>query len=155
MAAVATVRCLANLTVDVFEVTPAGLKTRLWRERLHNLVVDAGLNLIRDFLNGDAPTDLTHFAVGTGSTAAAAGDTALGTEVFRAAVTDRITAAKKLTVKYYLQTVSANGNTLAEGGIFNDPTTGTMFARAVLASTIVKTSSIAVTFTWDITLAAS
>ncbi len=153
--AAGTVRCVTNLTVDVWHEDGAGGRQHVRRERLHNMTVDAGLNLIRDFLNGDAPTDLTHFAVGTGSTAAAAGDTTLGTEVFRAAVTQRTKTSKQLTVKYYLPSGSANGNTLAEAGLFNHVSAGTMFARAVLASTIAKTASVAVTFTWELTFAAA
>ena len=60
-----------------------------------------------------------------------------------------------LPVKYYLATVSANGNTLAEAGLLNASSGGTLFSRVVLASTIVKTTSITVTFQWDFTITAS
>lgn len=56
---------------------------------------------------------------------------------------------------YYLGSGSANGNTLGEAGLFNAASGGTMFARVKLSPTIVKTSSIAVTFTWTINLGAS
>lgn len=139
----------------VAEVRDAETDELLDSQAVHNLVVNAGLNLIRDLLDGDAPAGITHFAVGTGATAVAASQTALVTETFRAAVTQRISDAQQLTVKYFLPSGSANGGTLAEVGLFNAASTGTMFARAVLATTIAKTSSITVTFTWTITLAAS
>ena len=151
----APVRCRANLTVDVWHEAAAGVRQRVRRERLHNLTVDAGLNLIRDFLNGDAPTDLTHFAVGTGATPAAASDTALDTEVFRDSVTQRTKTAKTLTVTYYLATGDANSHTLREAGLVTAATGGTLFARAVLASPIVKTASLSVTFTWELSVAAA
>jgi hypothetical protein len=138
----------ANVTVQVID---AASRRVLRTERQHNLVVTAGRNLIRDLLNGDAVAGLTYFALGTGTTAVQPTDTTLATEVFRNAVTQRVKAAGELTVKYFLATGEANGNTLAEAGIFNAVSSGTLFARVVLASTIVKTSAIEVTFAWDLT----
>ena len=147
-----TVALDCNLRVEVRDAATDAL---IAEELLHNLVVNAGLNLIRDLLDGDAVAGLTHFAVGTGTTAVAASQTALVTETFRAAVTSRTSSAESLSVKYYLPSGSANGGTLAEVGLFNAASSGTMFARAKLASTIAKTSSVTVTFTWAINLAAT
>lgn len=141
------VGCQCNVTVEVVEAATGRL---LWRERGHNLTPTAGRNLLRDFLNGDAPAGITHFAVGTGAAAASNNNTALGTEVLRDIVTTKTKDVLKLTVKYFLGTASANGNTLAEAGLFNAAAAGTMYARYVLATAIVKTSSIAVTFTWEL-----
>lgn len=147
-----TVDVSANVEVVVSDVETGAV---IERQTAHNLVVNNGLNLIRDLLDGDAVAGLTHFAVGTGTTAVSATQTALVTEVFRAAVTSRTSNAQQLVVTYYLASGSANGNTLAEAGLFNAASTGTMFARVKFASTIVKTASIAVTFTWTINLGAS
>jgi hypothetical protein len=137
------------------EVRDADTGAVLAVERAHNLVVDDGLDLIRDLLDGDAVAGITHLAVGTGTVAVTAGDTALGTEVFRDAVTSRTSYAQQLVVSYYLASGSANGYTLTEAGLFNAAAAGTMFARVKLASSIAKTASIAVTFTWTINLGAS
>lgn len=142
------VACQSNVTVEVFDAATCRL---LWRERGHNLTPTDGRNLLRDFLNGDAPAGITHFAVGTGNAAVSNNDTALGTQVLRDVVTSKAKDVLKLTVKYFLGTGSANGNTLAEAGLFNAAAAGTMYARYVLGTTIVKTSSIAVTFTWELT----
>lgn len=142
------VRCRANLWVEV-EDLDTGTVTR---QETHNLVVDAGVNLLRDRILGTGNA-LTHMAIGTGTTAVAAGQTALTTEVVRGAFTSTTASAKKQTIKYYLDGSTANGNTLAEAGLFNAASTGTMYARALLASTIAKTSSKAVTFTWEISWA--
>lgn len=120
-----------------------------------NLVVLAGRNLIRDRLQAGAVAALTHFAVGTSNAAVTSGDTALQAEVFRDTITQFVNGSGILTVKYYLATGSANGNTLAEAGLLNASSGGTLFSRVVLASTIVKTTSIAVTFQWDFTITAS
>lgn len=147
-----TVWLAANVLVVVQDATTGAEMTR---QEQHNLVVNAGLNLIRDLLDGDAVAGITHFAVGTGTTAVTASDTALVTEVSRAAVAGRTSNAQQLVVSYYLPSGTANGNTLAEAGIFNAASGGTMFARVKLSPTIVKTASIAVTFTWTINLGAS
>ena len=120
-----------------------------------NLVVLAGRNLIRDRLQAGAVAALTHFAVGTSNAAVTSGDTALQAEVFRDTITQFVNGSGILTVKYYLATGSANGNTLAEAGLLNASSGGTLFSRVVLASTIVKTTSITVTFQWDFTITAS
>lgn len=142
----------ANVLVEVQDADTGAVMAS---ESVHNLVVNAGLNLIRDLLDGDAVAGITHLAVGTGTVAVTASDTALGSEQFRDTVTSRTSNAQQLVVSYYLGSGSANGNTLTEAGLFNAAAAGTMFARVKLASTIVKTASIAVTFTWTINLGAS
>lgn len=136
-------------------VTDADTGAILSRQEHHNLVVDAGLNAVRDFLDAGTGNALSHFALGTGTTAATAADTTLDTEVFRDAFVGTATSNKTLTISYFLNSGDANGNTLSEAGLFDDPTTGTMFARVLLSPAIVKTSSIAVTFTWTINMGAS
>ena len=142
-----------NIRIEVRDATTGEV---LHVQEHRNLVVNAGLNLIRDFLDGDAPTAPSHFGYGTGTTAATAGDTALGGELARDAFTSKVgTGAQQQVYTYYLTSGTANGNTLGEVGLFNAASGGTMLARAVLSPTIVKTASIAVTFTWTINLGAS
>lgn len=145
-----------NVIKEVHSVETGEL---LRTEETHNLFVDAGLNLLRDFLNLGAGTGLNRFALGTGTTAVTAADTLLQTEVFRAAFTQTTTANHQLTVKYYLAAGSANGNTITEAGIFGNGATdtansGTLFAR-VLFTADAKTSAEAWTFSWIFTLAAA
>ena len=52
-----------------------------------NLVVTTGKNLIASRLKDTTDAAMTHMAIGTGSTAAAAGNTALGSEAGRVALT--------------------------------------------------------------------
>lgn len=137
----------ANLTVQIHDAAGRLLRTT----KQHNLVVTAGRNLVRDLLHGASAAEITHLALGTGTGTVAAADTTLGTEVFRGALTSRTASAAKLTCVYYLGTGSANGNTIAEAGLLTANSGGTLYARALLASTIAKTSAISATFTWELT----
>lgn len=148
-------------TIDVgsnvrVTVTDAVTGELLHEQEHHNLVVDAGLNLLRDFLDGDAVTGITHFGYGTGTNAVTAADTTLQTETARPALTSKTgTVSKAWTGTYFLSSTTGNGNTYGEAGLFTAASGGTMFARVKLSPTIVKTSSIAVTFSWTINLGAS
>jgi hypothetical protein len=146
-----TIALRVNVTVDVEDAATGKL---LRRDRIHNLVVSAGLALIASWLAGSAPTAPSHLALGTSSTAASAGQTTLVAEAYRAALTTATVSGSVATFKYFLPASLGNGSTYAEVGIFNHASVGTMLARAVLAATIAKTSSVQVTFTWDVTLAA-
>ncbi len=148
-------RISVNLYKDVFDAVTG---EHLRREAVHNLVPTSGLNLIRDLIRGTAGvTCLNYFAIGTGTTAAAVGNTQLVTEVFRDVFTQTSVANGQLTIKYYLASGSANGNTIVEAGLFGDDATatansGTLFARAVFIGD-AKTSAEAWTFTWIVTIA--
>lgn len=147
-----------NLRLDVRSATDGRL---LARHETHNLVTTAGRNLIRDLLHWASaaddprPSGLTYFAVGTGSTAPAAGDVQLGAEVARDVFTQRTKATGQLEIKFYLASTQANGSTLREAGLFGNGATaaansGSLYARA-LHDAIAKTSAIAITYTWTLT----
>lgn len=145
-----------NVTKQVFDAVTGGL---LREEQTHNLFVDAGLNILRNFLNLGAVTGLNRFAIGTGTAAVTAANTLLGIEVFRDQFTQTTTANKELTVKYFLSSGSANGNIITEAGLFgngatNTANSGTLFARVLLVAD-QKTSAEAWTITWIVTLAAA
>lgn len=89
---------------------------------------------------------LSHIAIGSDTTAPASTQTALGLEVTRKAIssidTTNLTAAppnEQFQVQY--ATNEAN-TTLAEVGIFNSSSGGTMLARATFASFVKATSNI-------------
>ncbi len=92
----------------------------------------------------------SYLAVGTGTTDPADGDTALETEVFRNVLTGRTPADKKITLQLLLTADEANGNNLTEAGLFPTSVGGTLFARATF-NQIIKTTSISVTFNWEMT----
>jgi hypothetical protein len=144
----------ASLGVNV-RVYVQDVRTGLWRlhDEGHNLVTAAGLDLMRDRLKGTAAA-LSHFAVGTGNTATAAGDTALVTEVFRDVYTQVTLAAAAMTIRYYLGPNDANGHTLREVGLFNAASGPTLFARRVMVTPINKDIDTAATFEWTISIGA-
>ena len=94
------------------------------------MIVNSGLNLMRDLLAGDAPTPPSHFAVGTSETAATAGDTTLGAEVERKVVTTKTISGNGI-LEYVgeLLSTEANGNDLAEVGVLNAATAGDLLLR--------------------------
>lgn len=140
------IKCRGLVTIEQVDVRTGRV---IHRQSGSNLVVTAGFNIIRDLLYGDAGV-LTYFAIGTSSTAAALGQTALVTEVFRTTITTKTKASAKLTCVLYLSSTLANGNTISEAGLF-DVGGVNMYARYVLGTPIVKVADLAVTFTWELT----
>jgi len=118
-----------------------------------NIVVNTGRDRFAALITQDSSAFPSHIAVGTDATAADLSDTALGTEVDRNAITVDFASAGVATYKAYFSKSEANGNTIAEVGLFDQSSGGTMFCRSVLSSTVAKTSSIALNITWTITLA--
>jgi hypothetical protein len=117
-----------------------------------NLVILAGRNLIRDFLFGDAVSGITHMAIGTDTSDPAVTPTI--TEVFRKIFTDKVKADGKLTVDMFLGSQEANGNILTSAAIFGNGATdvagsGTQYNK-VTYTAIEKTTSISVTYTWEL-----
>ena len=122
----------------------------------NNLVVTIGRNLLRDFMRGTVTVGIQQFAIGTNSTAVTISDSQLGTEVFRSGTITYTASAETLQVEMYVTSAQANGSTIVEAGLFCDSTatstvnTGKLYSRAVHSS-IVKTSSIAITYVWVLT----
>ena len=114
-----------------------------------NLIVATGRAYLGLILKGSTPSP-TDIAVGTSSTAADDADTTLGTEVFRDNITQRINITNGARIRFLLSSTSANGNSLAEAGIFG-PSPSLYLLSRVTYSPINKTPSVAVNYTWDIT----
>ena len=118
-------------------------------QETNNLVVTAGKEWVADRMN-DVNTVMTHMAVGTGTTAAAAGDTALGTQLDRNALTS--TTVTSNTIEYACTWAAGDGTgALTEAGIFDASTGGDMLARTVF-SVVNKGASDSMTITWTITV---
>lgn len=116
-----------------------------------NLIVTAGLNLLTSILDSATPTRPSHMAIGTASGAATAGQTDLqGTEEERVAASG---TASGNVLSYTAQFGSGVVGTpeIAEYGIFNDATSGTMLARFTAASVSINSSD-QLDVTWSITI---
>lgn len=123
-------------------------------ERLiENLIVDTGLNFICDRMKDDE-TAMTHMALGSGSTAAAAGDTTLGSQLGSREALDSSTVTSNQIV--YVASFEAGDATgaVTEAGIFNASSGGTMLCRTVF-SVVNKAADDTLTVNWTITLTAS
>ena len=114
-----------------------------------NLVVTTGKNYVASRMKDATATAMSHMAVGTGSTAAAAADTALGSESARVALTSTTVSTSTVT---YVATYPAGTGTasLTEAGILNAASSGTMLCRTVFA-VVSKGASDVMTVTWSIT----
>lgn len=115
----------------------------------NNLVVTAGKNFVASRMVGVASNVMSHMAVGSNGTAAAAGDTTLGTELGRVAITSGTASNNVVT---YTATFPAGTGTgaLVEAGILNAASTGTLLAR-VTFSVVNKAAGDALTITWTVT----
>lgn len=115
-----------------------------------NLVVDTGLAYIAGRMKDTSDAAMTHMAVGTDNTAAAAGNTALGSELAIQALTSTTVTANNVA---YVATFPAGTGTgaLTEAGIFNAASSGTMLCRTVFA-VINKGAADSMTVTWTITI---
>ena len=118
-------------------------------QETENLVVTAGKNWVADRMN-NANTVMTHMAVGTGTTAAAAGNTALVSETDRNALTSTTVTDNAVA---YDATWAAGDATAAitEAGIFDAASSGDMLARTVF-SVVNKGAADSMTITWTITV---
>jgi len=119
-----------------------------------NLVVNTGLAYIASRMKDATATAMTHMGLGSGSTAAAAGDTDLGSLLGSREALDSTTVTSNAIE--YVASFEAGDATgaVTEAGIFNASTGGTMLCRTVF-SVVNKGASDTMTVTWTITISAA
>jgi hypothetical protein len=139
-----------NVEIEIRDTDTGAL---IRREAVHNLVVLAGRNQIRDALYGETIAAPSWMALGTGATVVSAADTALAAEVIRDVLTTRAKGSGAITFKYFLTSTQGNGITFREAGLFSAAVGGVMFART-LFSPIDKTAAITVLWAWTVTIGA-
>lgn len=118
-----------------------------------NLIVTTGKSYITSRMSSNATSVIGWIAIGTSSTAAAAGQTALqGTELFRSATTVSGGTPSTSTVLYETTYGPGQGTgTIQEAGLFNNSSGGTMLARTTFAA-IVKGASDSLNISWTVTI---
>lgn len=116
----------------------------------HNVITTAGIQEIVNLMTGSGSA-FTHFAIGSGSTSASSGQTALVTETTRALFTNEIISTDRITWQYLLPATASNGVTLSEAGVFNDASAGTMLNRYTYTS-FTKNSGIQALYTVVLTI---
>lgn len=119
------------------------------RREIKNLVVTTGKTFIAARMVG-TPTAMSHMAIGAGTTAAAAGDTALGSELGRVALASATSTGAVVT---YTATFPAGTGTgaVTEAGTLNAASGGTLLCRTVFA-VVNKGIDDAMSITWAITV---
>lgn len=139
------IKVTGNVTIQLFDKNGKVKDTR----EIKNLVVTTGKQFIAGRMTGTT-TIMSHMAVGAGTTAAAAGDTALQSELGRVALTSGTTAAAVTT---YVASFPAGTGTgaVTEAGVFNASSGGTLLCRTVFA-VVNKGVDDAMSITWAVTV---
>ena len=119
-------------------------------KEVDNLVVTAGKGFVASRMKDASTTAMTHMAIGTGSTAAAASNTALGSQSARTTLTSTTVSGADIT---YVDTFPAGTGTgaITEAGILNASSGGTLLCRTVF-SVINKASADTLGITWTVTV---
>jgi len=119
-----------------------------------NLVVTTGLNYIASRMKDASATAMTHMALGSRTTAAAAGQTDLVTLLGAREALDSTTVTANAVA--YVASFEAGDATgaVTEAGIFNAASSGTMLCRTKF-NVVNKAADDTMTVTWTITLSAT
>lgn len=115
-----------------------------------NLVVNTGLAYVASRMVGTAANIMSNMALGSGTTAASASDTALQTELGRVTLASGTAAANVVTYTATFPPGTATG-AVTEAGILNAASAGTLLCRTVFA-VVNKGTDDAMSVTWTITI---
>ena len=139
-------KATGKLTVEIKDKHGNVKETR----EVKNLVVDTGLAFIASRMKDATATAMSHMGIGTGNTAAAASDTALGTEAARVSLTS--TTVTSNAVAYVASFAAGTGTgAITEAGILNASSGGSLLCRTVF-SVVNKGASDSMTITWTVTI---
>jgi hypothetical protein len=144
-----TIKVTGAVSIKIFG--PDGVEKD--SREIKNLVVSAGKTFIAASMlktTSNSPAAMTHMAVGTSGTTAAAGDTALGGELARVALGSATSASNVVTYTAIFPAGTGTG-ALQEAGIFNASSAGTMLCRTTY-SVVNKGAADAMSITWTITV---
>jgi len=122
------------------------------QRKIRNLIVDSGYDFVCDVMgNSTQPADMGYIAIGQGTTAFTAGDTALYNESTRKANSYSHTAGTKTYESVSTFNAGEGTGSITESGLFNDSTAGTMLCAQTF-SVINKGANDSLEVTWRITL---
>lgn len=119
-------------------------------QEFKNLVVTTGKNFIASRMKDTTDTAMSHMAIGSGTTSAVVGDTALETELGRVSLTSTTVTSNSVA---YVATFPAGTGTgaVTEAGILNASSSGTLLCRTVF-SVINKGAADTLGITWTVTV---
>lgn len=150
-------KLVGRCVVQVFDEN--GVERDDQRREIDNLVVTTGRDAIMERLDSSpSAVQPTHMAVGTGAVAPVAGNTALGAEVDRNALTSSIAAGAVLTMVGNWAAGDATNGALTEAGVFSQAAgtdaTHPMYSRATFGA-VNKGALDTLQITWTYTLTPS
>lgn len=121
-----------------------------------NLVVDVGLEFIASRVLGASKAVMSHMGVGSGTAAAAAGDTALQSDLGPrvALMSSSLGGSDAKKVEYVANFPAGTGTgSVTEAGVFNADSGGDMLCRTVF-DPVNKAPDDSMTITWVVTVGA-
>jgi hypothetical protein len=143
-----SIKITGNVKIDIIGADGAVKDSR----EIKNLVVTVGKNYIASRMKDATATAMTHMELGTGTTAAAVGDTTLQTAISGSRVTLASTTVTTNAIAYVASFPAGTGTgAVTEAGVFNAASAGTMLCRTVF-SVVNKGAADAMSITWTITV---
>lgn len=127
--------------------------------KIHNLVTSAGAAGVASRINGSgSEAAFTYIAMGTGTNAAAAGDTALQTELAASGLSRAAATASRSTTDVTNDTAQLDKTftitgsvAVTESGVLNASSGGVLLARQVFSAiNVVNGDTLAVTWKFDV-----
>ena len=122
---------------------------------IDNLVVTDGKEFVASIMiktTSNSPAAMTHMGIGSGSTSAAAGNSALESQLGRVALTGGTGTVSGAVVTYVATFPAGTGTgAVTEAGILNASSSGDLLCRTVF-SVVNKGASDSMTITWTVTV---
>jgi len=126
--------------------------------QVSNLITNAGAALVAGLINGVITNFFDYIAVGTGTGAAAATDTALGTETAASGLSRALATLSRVTTDVtddtaqFLKSFSVTGSVaVTESGVFDAAAAGNMLCRQVFSAVnVVNGDTLQVTWKIDV-----
>ena len=127
--------------------------------KIHNLVTNAGAAGVASRINGSgSEAAFTYIAMGTGTTAAAVGNTTLETELSTVGLSRAAATASRSTTDVTNDTAQLDKTftitgtaAVTESGVLNASSGGVLLARQVFSAiNVVNTDTLAVTWKFDV-----
>ena len=146
MQAIESLKATGNVNISITRANGSVENTEI-----KNLVVTTGLNYIVSRMKDTTLGAMSHMAIGAGTAAASAGNTTLGSELGRVALTSTTVSTNTI---QYVATFGAGTGTgaVTEAGILNNSSGGTLLCRTVFGI-VTKDVGDSMVITWTVTVA--
>lgn len=136
-----------NVVIELFNEKTGEVTDR---REIKNLVVTVGKEFIASRMVGTSSAVMSHMGIGSSNTAAAAGDTTLGAELGRVALSALSASGAVVTHSATFPAGTGTG-AVVEAGVFNASTAGVMQCRTTFP-VVNKGADDAMAITWTVTV---